>query len=142
MRRLLAYTLTAAVLLFSATSGHAQQQTLIFTCDLNGMPAQMIMQREFVASSGRTYGPGPNPRITGVVPTGQYIVYTAGEVRSRTHYYSFRGENQFADFVSGSERFRVQWIEDPRRGGVWMIVNPFASRERRGQHFCKLTGRR
>ena len=142
MRRSLAYTVSSTVLFFSATSGQAQQQSLIFTCDLNGVPAQMIMQRHFVASSGRTYGPGPNPRITGVVPTGRYIVYTAGEVRSRTNYYSFLSENQFADFVSRGERFRVQWIEDPRRGGVWMMVNPFASQERKGPHFCKLTGRR
>ena len=142
MRMLLASLLGASAFLAGAAAAQSPQQTLTFACDLNGMSAQMVMHREFVSSSGITWGPGANPGITGVIPTGQYTVYTAGEVRSPTAYYSFRGENQFADFVGANERFRVQWIIDGQRGGVWMIVNPFAAPERRGKHFCKLTGQR
>lgn len=145
MRVLLASAISGAALLLAAllaaTSAQAQQQTLSFTCDLGGMPAQMTMQMEFVSSSGITVGPGANPAITGVIPTGDYTIYTAGVVQSQTAQYSFRGENQFADFVGDTgERFLVQWIQDPARGGIWMIVNPFDSPERRGQHFCQMNG--
>lgn len=142
MKALLASAMSGAALLFAAvfaaSSAQAQQQTLSFTCDLGGVPAQMTMQLEFVSNSGITVSPGANPAITGVIPMGDYTIYTAGVVQSPTAQYSFRGENQFADFVGNTgERFLVQWIQDPGRGGIWMIVNPMDSPERRGQHFCQ-----
>ena len=97
----------------------------------------MTMDIEAVAGGGVTWGPGPNPDITGVIGTGSYTFYTAGEVISNTAYYTFTGENQFADFVDHTynERFRVQWQEVPN--GLNMIVNPFGPGP--ATHYCQLT---
>lgn len=108
-----------------------------FDCDLQGLTGQMVMEIEIISSTGITWGPGPNPEITGVIGTGEYIVYTDGELNSPTASYTFTGENQFADFteVNTFERFRVQWVETSE--GLIMIVNPFGDMPT--QHSCVVT---
>ncbi len=85
----------------------------------------MTMQVEAVASSGAVWGPGPTPQITGVIGNGSFIYYTAGTVASSTAQYSFRGENQYADFtmLNGNDRFTVEWIVTAP--GLTIRVNPF-----------------
>jgi len=75
-------------------------------------------------------------QITGLFPAG-VTVYTAGQVQSATATYSFRGENQFADFTDHDTgaRFRVEWVLDEPNNGVWMKVNPFGATT---AHFCAL----
>ena len=133
--------MTAAALVLAASAAQAGQVSVLrFQCDLNGAPAAMVMQIEAVGASGVTYGSGPNAGITGVIPTGDYTLYTAGEVRSQAAYYTFSGQNQYADVIDQTynQRFRVMWVEDAARGGIWMIINPHGQGP--AQHFCRRTG--
>ncbi len=112
----------------------AQQATLSYQCDLGGVPAQMVMAVQYQAAFDPLYNFEGN--ISGLFPAG-VTIYTAGEVASQTARYSFRGENQFADFTDliTGERFRVQWVLDAQRNGVWMKVNPFGGTV---TYFCAL----
>jgi hypothetical protein len=96
-----------------------------YQVDLQGEVATMVLEAEVVGVTGLTWGPGVTPDITGVISTGQYTVYTSGQLASSTANYIFTGENQFADFTETStfERFRVQWFQNPQ--GLMMVVNPF-----------------
>lgn len=111
-----------------------------FDCDLNGQNAQMVMQVEVVTNTGITWGSGTNPAITGVISTGDYTLYTSGNVRSSVAYYTFTGENNYADFVDQNfnQRFLVEWQEI--ENGLLMIVNPFGPGP--ASHTCILTGSR
>ncbi len=105
----------------------------IFECDLNGLGATLALDVEVVQTSGLVFGPGPNPDITAVIPTGEVIYFTSGSLDSPTASYIFEGENQFADFTSTTnfERFRVEWIFT--ENGIAMIINPFGDSRR---HDC------
>jgi hypothetical protein len=109
-----------------------------FDCDLQGLVGQLTMEVEVIAASGAVWGSGPNPSITGVIATGSYTVYTAGELQSSTAHYTFRGENNYADFTrtGASERFTVEWVQRP--GGLLIVVNPFGPGPT--QHVCNQTG--
>jgi hypothetical protein len=98
----------------------------------------MVMDIEAIGSSGVTYGAGPNPDITGVIGTGEYTLYVSGTLQSPNAYYTFSGENQFADFteVNTYERFRVQWVTE--QDGLIIIVNPLGDAPER--HYCEVTG--
>jgi hypothetical protein len=108
-----------------------------FDCDLQGLTGQMVMDIEVISSTGITWGSGPDPEITGVLGTGDYTIYTDGELNSPTSSYYFTGTNQYADFTEENtfERFRVQWVEESN--GITMIVNPFGPQPT--QHFCLMT---
>jgi hypothetical protein len=123
---------------FLPTAGAAQNLMLEYRCDLGGAPARMVMQVQYVNSSGLSIRQGAVPSISGVFPTG-VLVYTSGEMRSAVAGYSFVGENQFADFTTlgTNERFRVQWVLDPANNGLWMVINPFAGAGAQ-RHFCAL----
>ena len=97
----------------------------MFDCNIGGVNAVMTMQVEAVSSSGAVWGPGPTPQITGVIGNGSFTYYTAGTVASPAAQYSFRGENQYADFtmLNGNDRFTVEWIVTAP--GLTMRVNPF-----------------
>ncbi|MEX0287008.1 MAG: hypothetical protein AB3N23_20590 [Paracoccaceae bacterium] len=73
--------------------------------------------------------------ITGVFPVG-VNVYVAGQMQGQGVGYTFTGVNQFADFVEYPSRntFRVQWVMDGPRNGLWMIINPHGPGPTR--HFC------
>ena len=126
----------AAVLALLPISAQAQQVTLGFQCDLGGAPAQMVMAVQYQ----QAFNPLHNfkGQISGIFPAG-VTVYTAGQVQSANAYYTFRGENDFADFTDGytNDRFRVKWTLDAARNGVWMTVNPFGGAV---TYFCALTG--
>ena len=119
------------------TATGSNQARFYFDCDLQGLTGEMVMDMEVVADTGITWGSGSNPDITGVIGTGDYIIYTQGEIRSPTSYYVFTGENNYADFTDMNtyERFRVEWVEDT--DGLIMIVNPFGQAPT--QHTCVLT---
>lgn len=109
-----------------------------FDCDLQGAVGQLTVDVEVVQSAGAVWGPGPNPQITGVIGDQGAIYYTAGELRSDVAYYTFTGENQFADFVEPAtyQRFRVQWILQGE--SLVMVINPFG--EGPAYHMCQMTG--
>ena len=128
----------AALLATLAAPAPAQEVQLAFSCDLNGAPAQMLMAVHY--QQAFDWSQNYKGDISGVFPVG-VNVYTAGQIQSATGAYTFTGENDFADFtdlVSGA-RFRVQWVLDPPRNGVWMKVNPFGGTT---LHFCAFQGKR
>ena len=97
----------------------------VYDLELQGAPSTLVMDVEVVGNTGITWGPGVRPDITGVISTGDYTVFTSGELRSAVAAYIFTGENRFADFTNTGnfERFRVQWTET--QNGLLMTVNPF-----------------
>jgi len=105
--------------------GQSNAAEFMFDCNIGGLNAVMTMQVEAVSSSGAVWGSGPTPQITGVIGNGSFIYYTAGTLVSSTARYSFRGENQYADFtlLTGNDRFTVEWIVTAQ--GVTIRVNPF-----------------
>ena len=131
-----ALALFAATLLASAEAARAQDVVLSLVCDLGGAPAQMTMGVEY--QTAFDFSMTPSGDISGIFPVG-VTVFTAGEVVSSTARYSFRGENDFADFtnIDTNERFLVQWILDPQRNGILMVVNPFGDAT---SHFCAFQG--
>ncbi len=126
----------ALLALITATAAQAQEVRVNFLCDLGGAPAQMAMFVHYQNAFGISVG--PTRQISGVFPTG-VNVYTAGQVSSHAATYTFRGENQFADFVDHTtgQRFRVEWVLDAGRNGVWMRVNPFGDT---ATYFCAYKG--
>jgi hypothetical protein len=121
----------------SQSSPQSNMARFYFDCDLQGLTGQLVMDIEVISSSGVTWGSGPDPDISGVIGTGDYTIYTEGELNSPTSAYVFTGQNQYADFTEENtyERFRVQWVEES--DGITMIVNPFGPQPT--QHFCLLT---
>lgn len=119
-------------------AGGSNMARFTFDCDLQGVNANMTMDVEAVGTTGLVFGPGANPDITGVIGTGDYNLFTSGEVVSPVARYIFTGTNQFADFTETTrfERFRVEWLS--RDDGLIMVVNPFGPGP--AQHFCLLTG--
>ena len=134
----LSAAILAATLFASAGIARAQDVVLSLLCDLGGALAQMTMAVQYQSA----YGLSTTQRghISGIFPVG-VTVYTAGEVVSATARYSFRGENEFADFttIGANERFRVKWVLDAQRNGIWMVVNPFGGAS---THFCDFHGAR
>ncbi len=118
-------------------SNRSNKALVYLDCDLQGEIAKMEMLVEVLGDYGLTWSSGASPDITGVISTGDYIVYTSGTVQSSTGYYTFSGENQFADFVDQYtyDRFLVEWVQE--NNGVWMIVNPYGPGP--AQHFCTIT---
>lgn len=134
MRPIRAASLAAIMSLPAAAN--AQQITLTYSCNIEGVAAQMVMGVEYQQAFSPLHNFQGN--ISGLFPAG-VTIYTAGQVVSPTARYSFRGENDFADFtdlVTGA-RFRVQWVLDAQRNGVWMKVNPFGGTV---TYFCALQG--
>ena len=130
--------LTAAALAgLLAAPATAQHRILTFNCDLGGAPAQMQMAVEYQQAFGLSTNQ-PSNSISGIFPTG-VTVYTAGQVVSQVAQYTFRGENDFADFLDHTtgQTFRVQWVLDGANNGVWMKVNPFGGTT---TYFCALAG--
>jgi hypothetical protein len=140
--RLAKITLPAALWAGAMLPGTAAAQAMqmSYNCNLQGVQAQMNVAVEIVSTSGITWGPGSYPQITGLIPTGEYNIYTAGEMRSPTAYYTFTGEGEYArfsDHVQGGT-FVVRFIL--HQGGLEMIINPFQSPEGQGRHFCQRVG--
>ena len=119
--RVLAFLIS---LVFGTTALQAQPQQFSYVCDFQGVQAKMNISVEVVSKSGRITRPGSS-WFTGIVPAGDYIVYTEGEVRSPNAYYIFQGENDFATFTDMKEggQFLVQFVL--LQGGLAMVINPF-----------------
>ena len=96
-----------------------------YSVDLHGVRGTLEMDVEVVSQSGIVWGPGNRPSIRGVIGTGNSTIYTAGRLTSPNANYTFRGENEFADFtdLATSQRFRVRWQLTPR--GLLLTANPF-----------------
>lgn len=82
-----------------------------FDCNIGGFPGALTLDVEAVGQSGITWGPGPNPSITGVIGTGEYTFYTTGTLNLPDRTYSISGENSFAELWSEipGDRLTVEW---------------------------------
>lgn len=82
-----------------------------FDCSIAGFPGALTLDVEAIGQSGITWGPGPNPSITGVIGTGEYTLYTTGTLSLPDRTYSISGENAFADLWSNipGDRLTVEW---------------------------------
>jgi hypothetical protein len=117
MKRILGiFTLTLAL---GTGQAHAQNQYMVFSCNLQGAPGTLSMSIERVQTS------------TGI------SVYTSGELVSNSARYSFSGQGQFADFVDlqRNERFRVRFDERPN--GLVLVANPYGPGP--ASYFCQRT---
>lgn len=137
MPRALALALLTALSPAALAAQNATERQ-VYICDLNGMPGQLTVDVEVVGNSGIAWGAGPNPLPT-PVPTGDVTIYTAGELRSGAAYYTFRGENAYADWVDHmtNQRFRVEWQPQPD-GSLILVINPFGPGPSR--HYCQRAG--
>lgn len=111
----------------------AQQLIVSLTCNLDGAPAQMLLAVEYQAAFDPLFNFQGN--ISGLFPAG-VTIYTAGQLQSASAAYTFRGENDFADFLDHGtgQTFRVQWVLDGPNNGLWMKVNPFGGTT---TYFCQ-----
>jgi hypothetical protein len=82
-----------------------------FDCSIAGFPGALTLDVEVIGQSGITWGPGPNPNITGVIGTGDYTFYTTGTLTLPDRTYSINGENSFAELWSEipGDRLTVEW---------------------------------
>lgn len=122
----------AAALLFCGQALAQQVQTVNYTCNLGGVPAQLVAQVETIADTGVTY----NDRgITGVIGTGNVKLRYAGQLVSSTARYTFTGEDGFADFVdmTTNDRFIVQFILQGNQ--LLLIANPHGPEP--AQYLCQ-----
>lgn len=120
----------------AAPAGAQQRVALRYECDLNGAPGVMVLEARIYTGSGIAWGPGVNPDIIGVIPTGERNISFGGEMRSISARYVFTGENQFADFTDMRtyDRFRVKF-ETLGAGRLRLVINPFGPGPT--QHFCR-----
>ena len=132
-----AFVAALASVIGLAAPTQAQQVTVVtYICNIEGAPAQLTAQVQAVSPAG-VFMDGAG-LFAGSIPTGEVNYYYQGTVVSATSRYSFRGENQFADFVdlNTNDRFRAQFILQGQQ--LVMIVNPFGPGP--VQYLCQLQG--
>lgn len=108
-------------------NGGSNRARLEYDCNLNGIPGDLTLEIEAIGDSGITWGPGPNPDITGVIPTGDFIYYTTGTLALPDRTYGINGENYFAELWSNvpGDRITVEW--QFQSNGLTMIWDWFNS---------------
>lgn len=78
-------------------SAGSNKARFTFDCNIAGFAGALTLDVEAIGQSGITWGPGPNPSITGVIGTGEYTFYTTGTLSLPDRTYSISGENSFAE---------------------------------------------
>lgn len=116
LHRLLAVGLLAVMAMGCGDAGGSDgagsnKARFTFDCSIGGFPGALTLDVEAIGQSGITWGPGPNPSITGVIGTGDYTYYTTGTLSLPDRTYSINGENFFADLWSDipGDRLTVEW---------------------------------
>ena len=115
---------------------------LSYSCDLQGAEGAMTVALESKDVTALIPGIRPGPTIfSGVRPTGETEVFTAGEIKSSTAHYVFTGWNYFATFsdVRQGGQFIVRFDPQPS-GDLVLVINPFQSPEYQGMHYCRKVG--
>ena len=120
-----------------STRSGSNKARFTFDCDIAGFPGSLVLDVEAVGQSGITWGPGPNPQITGVIGTGEYTLYTTGTLSLPDRTYSISGENAFADLWSDipGDRLTVEW--QPSGDTLVVIWDWFGAAT---PYLCNLTG--
>jgi hypothetical protein len=137
MRNRILALLIAVVL--GARPAQAGVAHLTYSCDLQGVEGKMVIAVEEKQVIGRVPGVGADQSFfSGIKPTGEIDVHTAGEVISPSAHYVFTGWNYYASFTDilrGGE-FIVRF--EPQPGGDLVLsINPFQSPELQGRLFCR-----
>jgi len=117
-------TLFVSALFAMPSLVNAQKMVVEYTCNVGGVPASLVAQIQVIGGAGIVQDGQGN--ITGVIEGQGGTTYVAGEMRSPTAYYTFRGENDLADFTDHSTgaRFTVQWVPQSATSMI-VVVNPF-----------------
>ncbi|MEM9730562.1 MAG: hypothetical protein AAF997_18420 [Myxococcota bacterium] len=149
VRRALPWRASLLVTLLAASSGcgdpglpgasGSNVAEFTFDCNLGGTPGALTLRVEAIGVTGITWGPGPNPDITGVIGTGEYTYYTTGSLRLPDRTYAIDGANSFADLWSSipGDRLVVEW--QTTGGGLTMIWDWFGNAT---PYPCEVTGSR
>jgi hypothetical protein len=56
-------------------SAGSNKARFTFDCNIGGFPGLLELEVEAIGQSGITWGPGPNPTITGVIDTTMVIIW-------------------------------------------------------------------
>ena len=140
--RLLAVSVLAALAVGCGDGGGSggagsNKARFTFDCNIGGFPGALTLDVEAIGQSGITWGPGPNPQITGVIGTGEYTLYTTGTLSLPDRTYSISGENAFAELWSNipGDRLTVEW--QPSGDTLVVIWDWFGAAT---PYLCDLTG--
>ena len=125
MRRLI--FIVIGIFIWFGQPAVAQVSYVQYVCDIDGQRGILRAELETVGGTGIL----SNFRVIGQQGSNTWVT---GELRTNTAYYTFSGENQFADFLDQQTgaRFRVQWA--PQVGGLIIVVNPFGDAV---QYYCE-----
>ena len=99
----------------------SDQARFSLDCDFGGVRGALTLDVEAVGNTGVTWGTGPRPDITGVIPAGTNTLFTTGSFVLPDRTYAISGENSFADLWSNipGDRLLVEWI--PMDQGLTMV---------------------
>ncbi len=112
MLRCLVFVLATTLLPASPTHANASRTGgLRAECQIMGKPGALDLRYEAIAGHGITWGPGPNPDITGVIPDGSVTVYWSGTLSSALVQVPISGENYFLRFCDRNAYNRETVLE-------------------------------
>ena len=136
MIRILVPTILLAILSAGpATAG--QTGGLRAECRILGEPAVLELGFEAIASHGITWGPGPNPDITGVIGDGATTVYWNGTLSSSRGTVAIGGENFFLRFYDPNVYNRETVLEVTLTGKqTFTLEDVFGNYP--GKHPCRI----
>ena len=107
-------------------------------CQILGKPAVLELGYEAIASHGTTWGSGPSPDITGVIPDGSFTVYWKGTLRSALGQVPISGENYFLRFYDRNVLNRETVLEVTMTGErTFTLEDVFGNYP--GHHPCRIT---
>jgi hypothetical protein len=106
------------------TAAFGQVYQVQYVCNVAGQQGLLRAQLEVVGSTGMVSGLNGDFSVIG----GQgYNVWVTGNLRTSSDYFTFAGENYFADFINQNTngRFLVEWVPQP--GALTVVVDPYGA---------------
>ncbi len=109
-------------------------------CQILNAPAVLELAYEAIAGSGITWGPGPTPDITGVIPDGSVTVYWNGTLSSSLGKVAISGENYFLRFYDRNVYGRETVLEVTMTGERSFTLTDVKGNYP-GRHPCRIVRR-
>ncbi len=128
MRR---FILIFSIILGFGSAATAQVTQVRYVCDIEGQQGLLRATLETIGGTGIVGSVNGDISVIGGQGSNTWVT---GDLQTPTAYYTFSGENQFADFTdtASGARFRVEWVPQP--GGLVIVVNPFGQAVR---YYCQ-----
>lgn len=128
------FSFVIGILIWAGDSAAGQVTNVQYVCNIEGERGILRAQLETIGGTGIVEGIDGDIGVIGGQGSNTWVT---GELRTNSAYYTFSGENQFADFLDQQTgaRFRVQWV--PQRGGLIIVVNPFGDPV---EYYCQNAG--